>query len=231
MDPVWGCLGHVPNPTPDLTKKVTFSVALNFLDKSAVTMATVDVCSKLDLNCTGTDPSYPKGLSPDANGNVTLNLLQGFDGFVRISGPQLMDSRVFVGRPIITPPNVKAVRLMTPTDYELIVKYAGGMVDKTRGTAIVLVEDCSTNSASGVALSCATADSETQLFYLVNQVPATPPTVTSTDVDGFGGFLNLPVGPTVTKAVRAKDQAYIGESSFDVLANTISYVLVLPTPM
>jgi hypothetical protein len=129
------------------------------------------------------------------------------------------------------PPNVPAVRLIKPADYMLIVAYAKQMVDMTRGTAILLAHDCSQNAASGVAFSCAGADAESKLFYLVNQVPVLPPMTTSTDVDGFGGYLNLPVGATVATATRAKDGVFIGQSSFDVLAGDISYVLISPTPM
>jgi hypothetical protein len=72
---------------------------------------------------------------------------------------------------------------------------------------------------------------KTQAFYLINQLPETPPAATKTDVDGFGGFFNLPTGLTVVQAYRASDSLLFGQSSFDVLAYTISYVLVSPTPM
>ncbi len=231
VDPIWGCLGHVTAPTPDPTKKVDFSVALTFTDQSPVTEATVDICDKLDLDCTSTDPNYPKGLTPGPDGEVALSVPQGFDGFVRVAGPQVMDSRVFVGRPIITPPNVKSVRLLTPGVYNTLAMFANQMVDMTRGTAILLAVDCSGNSASDVSFTCAEADAKSQPFYLINQLPTVPPAATATDVDGFGGFFNLPVGTAVAGSFRASDQKAIGQSSFDVLANTISYVQIAPTPM
>jgi hypothetical protein len=227
---VWECLGHVVEPVPDPTKKVSFTVALTFTDKTPVTMATVDVCSKLDINCTGTDPSYPKGLTPGPDGSVNLTVVQGFDGFVRVSGPKVMDSRVFVGRPIITPPNVKSVLLLEPSEYSILAaSVAMQAADPTRGSAILLSVDCSDNSGAGVSFSCPAADSATKAFYLINQLPA--PTASATDVDGFGGFFNLPVGTTVVTATLKSNGAYIGESSFQVLANTISYVQISPTPM
>ena len=231
VDPIWGCLGHVVEPVPDPTMKVTFAEKLTYTDQSPVTMATVDVCDKLDLDCTSTDPDYPKGLMPGPDGTVNLTVIQGFDGFVRISGPTVMDSRVFVGRPIVTPPSVKSVRLLEPSEYQLLAGYAKQVVDPTRGTAILLAVDCSDNSASGVSFTCAAADSGSQAFYLINQAPTPPPTATSTDVDGFGGYLNLPVGLTVAQSYRASDDTLVGQSSFDVLANTISYVQIAPTPM
>lgn len=231
VDPVWGCLGNVPYPTPDPTKTVTFVEQLTFTDQSPVTMATVDICAKLDLQCTSTDPAYPKGLTPGPDGSVTLNVIQGFDGFIRIAGPQIMDSRVFVGRPLMVPPNVKSVRLLQPAEYSTITLYAGQQVDMTRGTAITLARDCSDIAADGVRFTCPGADAHSQLFYLINQIPTTPPTATATDIDGFGGFLNLPVGPTVVDMYRASGGPLVGDSSFDVLAYTISYVQVSPTPM
>jgi hypothetical protein len=179
------------------------------------------------------DPNYPKGIVPDMNGKVTLTVIQGFDGFVRISGinMSIMDSRVFVGLPLFKPPTVQEVRLLRPGEYQLLVAYAKQMVDPTRGTAIVLAEDCSGTAAGGMSFASPNADMKSQLFYLINQTPTPPPAATTTDATGFGGFLNLPVGTTVVQAIRASDMMLIGQSSFDILANTLSYVLVAPTPM
>jgi hypothetical protein len=231
VDPVWGCLGHVPVPDPDPTKKITLTERLALaVDESAVTMATVDVCDKLDVDCTGTNPDYPKGITPDADGNVTFEVVQGFDGFVRISGPTIMDSRVFVGQPLMMPLTVKEVRLLRPGDYSLLASIAGQKVDMTRGTSILLAFDCQSAAVAGVSFESSSADSMTQAFYLINQLPQVPPAAKATDADGFGGFFNMPVGSAVAKSYRATGDEYIGESSFDVLAYTISYVLISPTP-
>lgn len=230
-DPIWGCLGHVPVPMPDPTKKVTLSERLALaLDESAVTTATVDVCDKLDVDCTGTNPDYPKGLKPDADGNVTFSVPQGFDGFVRISGPTIMASRVYVGQPLMVAPSVKEVRLLQPSDYSALAGVAGQTVDMSRGTAILLAFDCQGLAVNGVSFESPNADAATQAFYLINQLPQVPPTAKTTDEDGFGGFFNMPVGSAVAKSYRAAGDVYIGESSFDVLAYTISYVLIAPTP-
>lgn len=230
VDPVWGCLGHVVEPLPDPTKKVALAVRLTFTDQSPVTMATVDVCDKLDVGCTGTNPDFPKGLSPAADGLVSFEVIQGFDGFVRIAGPKVIDSRVFVGRPIVTPPSAKAVRLLQPSEYDLLAAFAKQTVDPTHGTAILLAVDCKGLPVSGVHFDTPNADAKSQEFYLINQAPTTPPTAAATDVDGFGGFFNLPVGPAVARSSRAKDKVAVGESSFQVLADTISYVQIAPTP-
>ncbi len=231
VDPIWGCLGHVPVPNPDPTKKVVLKERLALaLDETAVTMATVDVCDKLDVDCTGKNPDYPKGLEPDAEGNVTLSVVQGFDGFVRITGPTIMDSRVFVGQPLMKAPSVKEIRLLQPQDYRLLAGIAKQQVDMTRGTAILLGFDCEGLAIAGISFVSKNADAKTQPFYLINQLPQTPPTATETDADGFGGYFNMPVGSAVAKGYRATGDVYIGESSFDVLAYTISYVLISPTP-
>lgn len=230
-DPVWGCLGHVVEPVPDKTKTVAFTMHLAFAtDGTSVTKATIDVCDKLDLNCTGKNPAYPKGLSPGSDGLVKLNVIEGFDGFVRIQNPDLMASRIYVGRPIVTPPKVKEIRLLRPQEYAYLANLADKTVDLTRGTAILLALDCRGEAARGIHFESKNADAKSAEFYLVNQSPATPPAVTATDVDGFGGFLNLPPSSAVARAFLSAGHVYVGESSFQVLANTISYVQVGPTP-
>lgn len=236
-DKIWGCLGDVVEPTPDITKKVELSVQLAFIGGGPVTGVNIDVCDKLDPDCLGMSTALPKGLSPDSNGLVTFEVPQGFDGFVRVADtssssgdPSIMPSRIYVGRPIVTPPKVKEVQLLSPFDYTTLIAYAKLQHDMTRGTTIILAVDCKGDNASGVRFTTTSADAESQEYYLVNQNPAAPPDATQTDVDGFGGFFNLEPGLVIAKSIRAKDDAYIGESSFQVLPETISYVQIAPTP-
>jgi hypothetical protein len=232
VDPVWGCLGEVEKPTVDTTKKVELDIRLAFatdgepLSQTAV----IDVCDKLDITCTGASPDFPKGLHPDDDGRVKFSIRQGFDGFVRIAHETIMDSRIYVGRPIVVAPKVGEIQLLRPTEYEFLAVIADNPADATRGTAILLAVDCSGDAAGGVRFECPAADEQSQEFYLINQGPVVPPNATATDVDGFGGYFNLPPSAAVARAIRDEDDAYIGESSFQILANTLSYVLVAPTP-
>jgi hypothetical protein len=231
-DPVWGCLGNVVEPTPDPSQTVALSVRLAFASGGEpVTTATVDFCDKLDIACTGASTAdFPKGLVPDADGNVSAAVRQGFDGFVRIASPEIVDSRVYVGRPIVEPPKVKEVQLLRPMEYSVLANLALAEVDPTRGTAIILVVDCKGDAVSGVRFETPNADADTVPFYLINQAPTIPPTANATDRDGFGGFFNMPVSAAVARAFRAEDEAFVGESSFQIVANTISYVQIAPTP-
>lgn len=236
VDPTWGCLGNVVETTPDKTKTVDLAIGLVFAgSKAPVTEVTVDVCDKLDVQCMGMATGFPKGIKPDAKGIVSFSVLQGFDGFVRITADdpmnkQVVDSRVYVGRPLITAPEIKEVWLLPPSDYQLLAAAAKLTVDPTRGTAILLAHDCQGNGGSDVVFKSSSADAESTQFYLVNQFPATPPAASATDVDGYGGFFNMPTGPALAQTYLAKDDTFIGESSFQILADTISYVLIAPTP-
>ena len=48
------------------------------------------------------------------------------------------------------------------------------------------------------------------------------------NADDFGMY--PAINAAVVRAFRDQDDTYIGESSFQVLENTLSYVLVAPTP-
>jgi len=226
---VWGCLDNLVTETPDPTNTVSFDIDLVYAVGGAVSMSTViDVCDKLDPGCTGS--GLPKGLNPNGNGTVRVEVPEGFDGFVKIEGPDLVDSRVYVGRPLFGPPSVEEIQLFAPVEFSALANSEGIDPDPTRGTAIVLGIDCRGDGAAGLRFDATNTDDDTTAFYLVNQQPVTPPSVTSTDGDGFGGYFNMPVGAAVVQAIRAEDDRYIGESSFQILAETISYVLVSPTP-
>lgn len=231
-DRVWGCLGNVVKTEPEPGKKVEFTIGFVYAgSKTPVPGLTVDVCEKLDIECTGSGSGAPKGLVPGVDGILKISVNHGFDGFMRIFGSTVVDTRVFVGRPIVEPPAPKEVWLLQKSDYDILAAAAKLTVDSTRGTTILLAHDCQGLSASGVRFECSAADDASTEFYLTNQLPVTPPAATSTDVDGYGGFFNVPTGAlVVARAVRASDGVFIGESSFQVLADTISYVQIAPTP-
>ncbi len=233
IDPVWACLGSVTEPEPDPTKTVSFPIGLVYAIGGAPISsdAVIDVCDKLDVNCTGDDPKYPKGINPGADGVVQVEVPEGFDGFVRITDPGIVDSRVYVGRPLIEPPTVEQIQLLKPMEYTGLASLAMSEADPTRGSMIALAIDCNREAVSGVSFDVPSADDVAVPFYLINQAPVLPPNAIATDKDGFGGYFNLLPGGPVVKAFRAADDAYIGESSFQILANTISYVLVGPTPL
>ena len=126
---MWGCLGNVEEPTPDLTKTVSFDVRLAYAVSGAAvsTDTVIDVCEKLDPNCTANSPDFPKGLNPDPNGVVELTVKEGFDGFVKITGASpdvLVDSRVYVGRPIVEIPTVEEIQLFAPIDLQALASTA-----------------------------------------------------------------------------------------------------------
>jgi hypothetical protein len=104
------------------------------------------------------------------------------------------------------------------------------MVDMTRGTAILEGVDCQGNPEAGISFQSPNTDAQSITFYLVGLLPEQPPMVTATDTDGYGGFFNMPVGNAIGKSYKNGGTVYIGESSFDVLPYTISYVLISPSP-
>jgi hypothetical protein len=237
-DPIWGCVGNVIEPTPDTSKMVTIEFKLLFAtDEKPLTGGTVDVCDKLDITCMNMSAEFPKGLTPAVDGSLSINVKQGFDGFVRVTSPDIVDSRIYVGRPVIEPPKVKSVQLLRPMEYSVLANLAQDEVDPTRGTAILLAVDCNGDAGGGIKFKSPNVlmnDETVTEFYLVNQSPV--PTAKKTDKDGFGGFFNMKVGSTVAQSYLAgatdgpADDVFVGESSFQILANTISYVQIAPTP-
>jgi hypothetical protein len=239
VDPIWGCVGEVDEPTPDTSNRITVSLRLAYAAGGGpVTDAVVDVCARLDIGCTGADSDeFPKGIAPDANGVFTASVREGFDGYMRVTGTigdpaeDVMDTRVYVGRPLFVAPKVEEVRLLLPNEYEaLSAAIAQTAADPTRGTMIGLAVDCQGDAAAGVRFETPNADGESEEFYLIGQGPVKPPAAENTDKDGFGGFFNVEPGAVVLRAIRAEDDTYIGESSLQVLPYTISFVLVAPTP-
>lgn len=227
---MWGCLGNIEDVIPDPSRTIQVEVDLVFAVGGAAVgpQTVINVCDKLDVDCSDADSTLPRGLQPDGNGRLRVEVPEGFDGFFTLNGPDIIDSRFYVGEPLLGPPSIQALQVLSPEDFTTLATLAGDAPDPTRGSSIVLVVDCNGDGAGGVTLNGANADASSVPFYLINQQPV--PSATETDSDGFGGYFNLPLGSAVVSATRASDGAFVGESSFQVAADTMSYVLVSPGP-
>ena len=99
-DPAWRCLGDVQTTEPDPLASVQVVIRLvhatDGLPPGPGT--TVDVCEVGDPECMSIDPRFPKGSAPGDDGTVTLLVPESFEGFVRVRGADIVESRVYLGR-------------------------------------------------------------------------------------------------------------------------------------
>ncbi len=166
----WACLegGTLPAPTTstfDVTLRLTAGPyeLLEVDDAWRLGGLEVRACARDDADCAA---PLDEGLT-SAAGEIILTLpagTNGFDGYFRVSGPEVMPSRVYAWPPIVSGGawllNGHSVGLESPGSAETISSRAGQTLDTTKGQLRVGLVDCaqSYTSRASVALDGAAPD-------------------------------------------------------------------------
>jgi hypothetical protein len=186
----------------------------------------VELCGLLDFTCA--NPFTIDEVDTD-NGNVTFTLTADTEAFLKIDGTDLKPSRAYLPTPpVVLPPKEKVIRVVREEEFANIVLTSGKTYDPTRGTVIMLTVDCNDDRAAGVQLASDEVDADTIPYYFKGQLPNF--TVLETDLQGAGGWVNLPVGLINARATRSGSGEAIGSASFSSRAGELAYVPIGPTP-
>lgn len=201
--------------------------------------------TRLDLNCAGAQ------VVSDANGVARVPVRRGFNGYLRVEGP---DSRgtEYVGylwyfsQPLYNTYSFPILAM--DRTFRDGFFYSGLTRIPTRGEIAIQVTDCTLDTgttdiggspilnAPGVAapkikLNVANAsylDGDSREFYFSNQLPVSPPTATSTDASGLGGFLNVKAGPVPLTATPEGSKKVIASDTLLVVEDFLTTVRLLP---
>jgi hypothetical protein len=251
----WGCLGDVTAPQPGSGNVQVVVPLVDLSTQKPVTAADVSavVCAKIDVNC-----SSPLATTqPDASGLLHLTIPAGFDGYVLIEpvlpvGPDggasdggasdggasdageaglpdiFVPSIVFFNPPIETDTTYAVIVLVRTSELGNIAGIEGTTLDPSLGAVFMQTEDCNGAAAAGVSVALDSTTASTQGFYFKGGLPAL--NAPSTDVTGYAGFVNAPLGSrTVTGTVAATTQR-IGTATVFTRPSTISYTVLAPSP-
>lgn len=244
VDPVWGCLGNVQTPMPKKPKVQVKVPLIELVTKMPVTNVAAKVCAKIDVNCS----SPLATTAPDAMGILTLTLDAGFDGFVEIlpllpdSGCQVeagadaaacfsalvIPSLVFFNPPLVDDLTYITVLMLNYDTLVVLAKANGDTIDPSQGAVFLEAVDCSFHAAKDVTISLDSTGSQTHGFYFSNGLPSL--TASATDVTGYGGFINVPIGARTVTGVLKTTQKSIGKTSVLSKAGFISYTTMAPSP-
>ncbi|MBK8936857.1 MAG: hypothetical protein IPM79_04190 [Polyangiaceae bacterium] len=230
-DPKWGCLGSVewpPATQPTSVLRVRFRSAVSMTPPANLA---VRYCASLDVDC-----ATPIAADvPVVDGRIELEVESGTRGYFEVTStadpPTIRPAVLYFPRPASesSTPEDLPVTLVSPNEYLAIVNSAGFVDDPTRGTLLTVTTDCTAAPAAGVELSSPSQDEDSTPFYFVGLVP--DPDATQTDVNGFGGIFNMPVGAGTVEARIAADDRLIGFASFQIRAGWLSNVAIEPTPI
>ena len=227
----WACLGNVTWPMPNPGEIVDVNVATRMATGGPIPDGiTVKYCAALDPDCT----APLAGPTPlDSTGKISVQTESGTRGFFEFTGTPIMPNLLYFSQPAFgaaSGSNLdEPVTLVSPDLFDTLIDKAGEVADPTRGTLLTVTIDCNAEPAVGVRIESALADAQSKTFYFVGLLPS--PTATQTDVQGYGGILNVPPGTETVESYVVETGALIGSSGYQIRAGTLTSVAVEPTPM
>jgi hypothetical protein len=224
-----GCLGSVKAPpTPPAS---TIAITMAFFDEvspaTPLSGIAVQACSKLDVTCTNPITGV---VTSDAEGDATLQVAAGFDGYLQINGPSTVPALWYFS-PFPVKDGTFNVGLLSPASFQDIASAVGTTIDPDAGHAFDFALDCTATYGTfvaGMSFASNETTSETRGFYLVNGLPNT--TATATDISGIGGFANLPTGVSTITATVAASSERSGSVSVLIRPGVITYSPIAPSP-
>jgi hypothetical protein len=236
---LWGCMDEEPpEPLPMATYNVTFH-AQSIADQKPVAGVPAKLCRKINPEC----PEPEATGVTDANGDVTFQIPSNLAAFVAFDKfdetlPQDQWTNEWVPANYFINPNVSsdmtiAVQMATFRLLSFLTLLVEKPQEPERGTVLINVLSCTGGGAPGVVYKADRADELTVPFYVEGSVPNA--TRTSTNTDGFGGFINIPPGIVALAGEIEETGRPIDTSSVTVFNNAITYTRLVarakpPTP-
>jgi hypothetical protein len=238
----WGCLGNVVFPQPDASTVSVTVPLVDLITMKPVTAVNALLCAKTDFTC-GTPLASTQ---PTMNGLLVFNnLTPPFNGYVLITpvlpdggfpdggdGGSVLDlyvpSLVYFNPPLVHDTLYTTTILVTGYALGTVAMGAQTPLDLDAGAVFMETVDCNGHPAPGVSVIVDSTGPLTKGFYFQGGLPTT--TASSTDVTGYAGFVNVPLGPrTVTGTLQGTGQR-IGTATVLAAKSVISYTTLAPSP-
>jgi hypothetical protein len=236
----WKCLDQPPPPAVPVDERppsyyITVH-AQNIVNQSPVTNAEVKLCRKLDPTC---DKPESQGTT-DSNGDVTLqiasNVTTAYFSVKKFVEGEINEQWVpayYYFNPNITGDMTVSVQMATFDLRGKLIFVLQVPQEDTRGLMLINAFNCAGTAAPGIVFTADKQDEATTPFYVVSGVPNI--TRTSTNTDGYGGFINIPVGETgngdtvtVTATVELTGRV-MNTNALHVRPNAITYSRMVPS--
>jgi hypothetical protein len=225
---LWGCMDEEPpEPLPPATYNVTFH-AQSIAGSAPISGIPAKLCRKIDPSC---DPPHATGTT-DENGDVTFQIptsLTGpwvaFDNFDETLPPEQWADHWVPANYFLNPQPTSdmtiAVQMATFKLLGILTLLVEKPQEANRGTVLINVMSCQGTGAPGVVYKASNADDFTTPFYVEGSVPVKGRT--STNTDGFGGFINIISGAIVVSGELEDSGRQIDTVSLHVFPNVITY--------
>lgn len=201
----WSCIGTLQaeqTVTRSNVNPVRLVQSLQVLSLVAGTVprgVTVRACAQRDVGCSA---PLTQQIPLDAQGFADLPLYEGFDGYLEVTGPEIISTLLFYQAPLTAAArDSTALGVVETTVLPMLTAAIGTPQDPALGLVYLRAFDCQGAGAPEVSY---TIDRPGIPWYFVAGLPSGAPE--ETDGSGLGGFINVTEGITVVDAAPAPGQ-------------------------
>lgn len=220
-NPKWRCEPPPPTSATD-TREVTLPV-IDALGLRYIADVPILACNKLDYTCMN-----PIAMAvTNSQGEAKLTVPANFAGYM-----QQTERNDYVPAMYFMPPMIPEdgrfsnFPLVPNGSFTGLALALGTQVDRSRGHAMLIIEDCQGLALPGIKFSTPQADDKTTEFYVIDQIPTT--SAKETPPEGDGGFANLPEGPIEITATEVKTGLVVNKVTLLIRASMITTMYIKP---
>lgn len=224
-EPAWRCLGQPAEPVTPSPEPRRFRAPFlvqHLVNQQPLPGVQARLCRRIDVMCQNplTEP-----LLTDAQGRVTLEVEEGFDGYAYFENTAIIPGLYFFN-PVRRDQPEAMISISSAEIITLLAAQAGATQEKERGVVLLSPWDCTGKPAAGVTLTPSGSEPGAVTFYSEGNLPSG--SATQTDAAGYGGLLNVAAGSITVTATIAKTQQRLGQVTLLARPGAISYGSIVP---
>lgn len=224
-EPAWSCLGRgmeaeTPSPGPRKYRAPFF--VRHLVNQQPLPGVQARICRRIDVMCQN---ALTEGILTDAQGRVTLEVDEGFDGYAYFEGTDIIPGLYFFN-PVRRDLPETMISISSAEIISLLAAQAGTTQQADRGVVLLSPTDCTGKPAAGVTLTPSGSEPGAVTFYSEGNLPSR--SATQTDAAGYGGVLNVAAGSITITATIAKTQRRLGQVTLLARPGAISYGSIVP---
>jgi hypothetical protein len=220
-NPRWRCEPPAPGSASD-TRELTLPV-IDALQLAPVANVSIVACNKLDYTCMQPMASAKTGM----DGKAKLMVPANFSGYMQqTERTDFVPAMYFM--PALLPEDgvLSNFPLVASAAFSGLAIALGTSVNRDRGHAMLIVEDCKGAALAGITFTSPQADMASTQFYVRDQIPTA--SANDTPPEGDGGYANLPAGVVEITASDMKTGLVINTVTVLIRAGAITTAYIRP---
>jgi len=220
-NPKWRC-EPPPPASPTDTRELVLPV-IDALSRRYLADVEIVACNKLDYTCMNPIAT----VNTNMDGDAVLTVPAMFAGYMQqVERADYVPAMYFM--PTLLPDNNRLSNfpLVPAGSFTGLALALGASVDRDRGHAMLIIEDCQGLALPDIRFSSPQADMATTEFYVVDQIPTT--SATETSPEGQGGFANLPPGTIEILVTEVKTGLVVNKVTMLMRGGMITTMYIKP---